>query len=352
MSSPSGTPSVAVLGLGGTIAMTTSPEANGLTPALSANQLVATVPGLAATGVRIVVEDIRQVPGACLTFGDIDALAVAIRDEFSTVDGVVVIQGTDTVEETAYLLGLIHQTRQPVVFTGAMRSPSLAGHDGPANVLAAIQVAASPAFQGYGSLVVMADEIHAAARVRKTHTTSNGAFESPNSGPIGLVIEGKPVLVSGPPARFVVPATNLGAPRIGMVTITLADDGTLLNACANCDGLVVAAFGAGHVPAPLVPMLATLAKTMPVVLASRVGAGSVLAHTYGFVGSEQDLRSCGLIGAGFLDPLKARVLLHALLAADADAATIRTAFAAAGGEADHETWPWPIVSDCKQPARA
>ncbi|OSC41427.1 L-asparaginase [Mycobacterium decipiens] len=332
--------------------MTDPTGANGVTPALTVNQLVAAVPGLADTGIHIVAEDFGTVPGACLTFGDIGALAAAVRDRFVDVDGVVVTQGTDTVEETAYLLGLIHQTCQPVVFTGAMRNSGLAGPDGPANLLAAIQVAANPAFRGFGSLVVMADEIHAAARVRKTHTTSIGAFESPNGGPIGFVIEGKPVVVSGPPARFVVPTTNLVGPRIGVLTLTLDDDGTLVKACEGCDGMVVAAFGAGHVPARLVPMLATLARSRPVVLASRAGAGSVLARTYGFAGSEQDLRSCGLIGAGFLDALKARVLLHALLAADADATSIRAAFAAAGGEADPETWPWPKVSDCRQPTYA
>lgn len=131
-----------------------------------------------------------------------------------------------------------------------------------------------------------------------------------------------------------------------MVTITLDDDGTLLQACANYDGLIVAAFGVGHVPAQLVPLLATLATSMPVVLASRIGAGPVLAATYGFAGSEQDLRSHGLIGAGFLDPLKARLLLHALLAADADAPTIQAAFAAAGGEAGAEIWPWSKFFVC------
>lgn len=353
MSNPPVIPSVAVLGLGGTIAMAShTGGTNGVTPALTANQLLAAVPGLAETNIRIIVEDFRQLPGACLTFEDIGALVATIHDQFSHVDGIVVTQGTDTLEETAYLLGLIHQTRQPVVFTGAMRNPDLTSPDGPANVLASIQVAANPAFQGFGSLVVMADEIHAAARVRKTHTTSNGAFTSPTSGPIGLVVEGKPILVSGPPARFVVPATDLGAPRIAMVTITLDDDGALLKTCANCDGLIVAAFGAGHVPAPLVPILTSLAESMPVVLASRIGTGSVLAHTYGFAGSEQDLRNRGLIGAGFLDPLKARVLLHALLAADADDTTIRAAFAAAGGELNPETWPWPKASNCKEPTHA
>jgi L-asparaginase len=332
---------VVVFGLGGTIAMTAD-GSSGATPSLSADQVVAAVPGLDRTGIDVRVVDFRQLPGASVDFADITALSAALRGRFADgADGAVVIQGTDTIEETAYLLDLLHDGPQPVVVTGAMRNPSLAGADGPANILAAIQVAASPHLRGQGALVVFADQIHAARRVRKTHTTSPATFRSADGGPLGYVVEGRPVALTRLGSRTVIPTGDRPAPSVALVTVTFGDDGVLLTGLAGrVDGLVVAAFGAGHVPGRLVPALADLARTMPVVLASRTGSGSILASTYAFPGSEADLLGRGLIRAGFLDPLKARLLLYALLAAGADDATTRAAFGAAGGYADPATWPY------------
>jgi len=333
-------PRIAVFTLGGTIAMMTEPGSPGAAPVLGASQLLGSVPGLAGLPASPVLHDFRQLPSSALTIGDVIALSGAIAAELAAgCAGAVVVQGTDTIEETSFLLDLLHRGDQPVVVTGAMRTRDAAGADGPANMLAAIQAAASPELAGLGVLVVFADEIHAARHVRKAHATSIGAFVSPSAGPVGHVIEGRVRLLARP-VRPVVslpdrPGTAGGAPavRVGLVTMTLGDDGAMLRAAADAgvlDGLVVAGFGAGHVPPGVAEVLYELASRMPVVIASRTGAGTVLEGTYGWVGSEIDLTSRDVISAGFLDPPKARLLLHLLVSRGATRADVVAAFAAAG----------------------
>jgi L-asparaginase len=332
---------VVVFGLGGTIAMTNS-DAGGVAPALSAAQLVAAVPGLADLGVETEVISFRNRPGASLTFADLNDLAVAIQEQTEAgATGVVVTQGTDTIEETAFYLDLLHAGQQPVVVTGAMRNPTLAGADGSANILGAVSVASSTRTRGLGCLVAFADEIHQASRVRKTHSTSLTTFQSVNGGPLGYIVEGAPHVINRPTTRLILPLAPRSEPRVGSYTATLGDDGVPLAAMAGkVDGLVVAGFGVGHVPELWVPILADLATRIPMVLASRTTAGPVLSATYGFPGSERDLLAKGLISAGFLDPHKARILLHLTLAAGADRQQIAAAFRAAGSH-DSGSWPWP-----------
>ncbi|WP_433496767.1 asparaginase [Sphaerimonospora sp. CA-214678] len=319
--------SILVVTLGGTIAMTkTSGETGGVTPRLTGADLVAAVPGL-DEGTVITVEDFRRVPGASLTVDDIAELAGRLGKAAATgTDGFVITQGTDTLEETAFLLDLLYDADAPLVLTGAMRNAAMPGADGPANLLAAVRTAASTDARDLGALVVFADEIHAARHVRKVHSTSIAAFASPSAGPIGHVIEGVPRLHFALERYRAVPPPVRPA-VVEIVHTTLGGDiATLDGLDRRADGAVVAAFGAGHVPQSWVEPLQALAERIPVVLASRTGAGSVLAGTYAFPGSESDLLARGLISAGPLDPYKARLLLLAHLRAGADRATVEAAF--------------------------
>ncbi|MEV8333864.1 asparaginase [Streptomyces niveus] len=331
-------PTVLVVGLGGTIAMTPSATDGAARPALSAEDLLAAVPQLADVDVDIRTLSFTSKPGASLTLDDIEELASRLwaMDSESDLDGIVVTQGTDTLEETAYLLSLLYEARAPLVVTGAMRALHVAGTDGPANLLAAVTVAASPQTRGLGVLVVFNDQVFDAARVRKAHSTSTNAFNAPDTGPLGTVAEGRLRLLATPAHRPLPMAAALTQPaRVGLYTAALGDDGALLEPFLDqVDGMVIAGFGVGHVPASWVPILAKAAQRIPVVLASRTGGGTTLTRAYGFDGSERDLLSRGLIGAGHLDPYKARLLLTVLLRSGADREKVRATFAPAGTTAE------------------
>jgi L-asparaginase len=322
---------VLVLSLGGTIAMS-SRSGRGVKPRLTGEELVAAVPALSEVA-SVEADSFRQLPGAHLTFDDLTALADRIDAEVARgVDGVVVTQGTDTLEETSFYLDLLLDVEAPVVFTGAMRNPTQPGADGPANLLASVQVAASDEARGLGVLVVLNDEIHAARFVGKRHSTLPSAFSSA-VGPIGWVTEGRPRIPVSLPKSITTPRATAASVRVGLVTVVLDDDAATLTAItdAGLDGLVVEALGGGHVPATLVDPLAAAAERMPVILASRTGRGETLTKTYGFPGSETDLIDRGLIPSGSLDGPKARVLLTALLRGGADAGAVRAAFASVVG---------------------
>lgn len=308
-----------VLTVGGTIAMAAQEPGRGVEPALDANELLSALPGLPA-GMRVTTGSFRQVPGAHLTLSDMVELQHHTADLVAGGHhGIVITQGTDTIEETAFALDLLSDTDVPIVVTGAMRHPGQAGADGAANLLNALRLSASDDARAQGVLVTLNDEIHMARHVRKSHTSRTSAFDSPTLGPIGWIAEDR-VRIPLRTARRVHIALPRGArpEPVALYTAALGDDGRVLPHLPELGyaGVVLAGFGAGHLPARLVDEVESLARRMPVVLASRTAAGETYRDTYGFVGSERDLLSRGAIGAGALAPLKARVLLSLALAAD------------------------------------
>jgi L-asparaginase len=319
--------------MGGTIASVPDVAGSGARPRLTANDLLAAVPGIAQIA-DVGGTSFRQFPSPELAFADLFELAAEIQHRTEDdVDGIVVTQGTDTLEETAFALDLLCGTSAPVVVTGAMRNPGLPGADGAANLLAAIQVAASADARDLGVTVVFNDEIHPARFVQKTHTSSPATFRSSPAGPVGWISEGRVRIAARPAAypRLAVPV-NATAASVALVKLALGDDAGMTGylADAGYDGLIVEAYGGGHVPERFVAPLTELAERFPVVLASRTGSGEMLRQTYGFAGGEMDLLGRGLVSAGALDGLKARVLLTLLLTKETPRPEIDKAFAAIG----------------------
>jgi len=307
---------VDVISLGGTIAMKGKSVTSGVVPTLTADDLVEAVPQLSEVA-TIRTHSPCNVPSAHLTFEDIDAVAAEIKRLVADGSaGVVITQGTDTIEETAYTLDLLLDLEVPVVVTGAMRNPTRPGSDGPANLLSAVQVACHSGARSLGTLVVFNDEIHAARFVRKTHTSSPATFRSDPVGPIGWIAEDQVRIMLKPDRHPVIEPISLDKPtRVAIIKLGLGDDGTLIDAAVSADfnGLVIEGLGGGHTSISAADALERACKKMPVVLASRTGTGEVLTSTYGFTGSEIDLLARGLIPAGRLDGCRARVLLTMLL---------------------------------------
>lgn len=306
---------IAVISMGGTAAMT-STGSRGARPTLDAAGLIAALPRASATG-SIVADTLKSAPGASLTLHDLRALHDrAVEHLTRGARGVVVVQGTDSLEETAFVLDLLWADEAPLVFTGAMRHANAPGADGAANLSDAIEVAASSQSRGWGVLVTLAGTIHAARYAQKVHTSSVDAFRARTAGPAGFVSEGDPRYFWGRPTRpKPLRLRHEPPPRVALVTAALGiDEQSIERAAREADGVVVEAFGGGHVPADWVPALRRAADRIPVVLASRTAAGPVLEATYDFDGAEIGLIADGMIPAGHLDGLKSRVLLQLALA--------------------------------------
>jgi len=308
---------VAVFALGGTIASSAQPGGAAIV-GLSGVELLNTVPGVMA------VADVEVFTVAMVPSGDLRLRhLLELRDQVARAilagtQGVVVTQGTDTLEETAYAFELLTSFDEPVVFTAAMRSSDALGADGPANLMAAVRVAACPDARGSSVLVVLNDEIHSATDVRKMHASSTAAFVSPLVGPVGYVTEGRVRVLRKPAGRVTIEVSrDAEDAQVALVTVGFDDDDGLIGAVPGLGyhGLVVAGFGGGHVPSWTVPVIERVARRIPTILASRTAGGEMLRHSYGYAGSETDLLARGLISAVGLSATKARILLRLLLVA-------------------------------------
>jgi L-asparaginase len=315
-----------VVTTGGTIASRVD-EAGAVVPLVTGAELLDLVPGLDEVA-KVELVDFAQLPSWNL---EPDVLLQLARrtDELLAggAAGVVVTQGTDTLEETAYLLDLTVQSRRPVVVTGAMRNNSELGADGPRNLYNAVRVAADPAAAGRGVLVVFNEEIHAAREVTKTHSFNVSTFRSPYAGPIGYTDTAGVVFTRRPEPTPKLAPTSL-AQDVYLLKMALGIGDRLVRCCvqAAVDGIVIEGTGLGHVPGKVVPAIRSAVDAgIPVVLTSRTFAGRVLP-LYGSPGGGQELREAGVIFAGDLSGHKARLELMAALGAGLRGEKLRARF--------------------------
>src|SRR3712207_2846291 len=241
---------IVIVFTGGTISMRHDAALGGAVPALSGRDILDAARGVEAVA-EIEIDDFGAYPGPHMSISRMWELRGRVLShlEREEVDGVVVTHGTDTLEESAYLIARSSATAKPVVFTGAMRAASDLGWDGPANLIAAVRTAASDEARGQGVLVVMGDRIFAGADVTKAHTHMLDAFESPGLGPLGVVDDGRVVFRRETPStRTVVMADRLVEPVDIVYTCAGADSRLIDAARRESLGLVVAALGRGNVP--------------------------------------------------------------------------------------------------------
>lgn len=308
-------PKLAIAALGGTVSMQASHSGEGVIPTVSGETLLASVPEL-ATLARITVETLGLLPSASLDFEVLlSVMSWAKYQVEQGAHGVVITQGTDTLEETSAFLDFLWDCDQPLVLTGAMRSAKQAGADGPANLLDACRVALAASSRQRGVQVVMNGQIHQAHCVRKTESLALQAFSSPVFGIAGLVVENAVRYFHHPTERKCLSWPQHTTQKVALLEASLGADTLLLENILHLgyDGLVIAGFGAGHVSQKWAEVIEHIAEKIPVIIATRTGSGSTAQSTYGFIGSEMDLVRKGASMAGFLCPRKARVLLWLLL---------------------------------------
>jgi L-asparaginase len=321
---------IVILFTGGTIAMRNDPTARGATPALTAAEIVAATRGIDSAA-AIETEEWGHYPGPHMNVERMWALRNRIAAHLARPDvaGVVVTHGTDTLEESAYLAARSLASEKPVVFTGAMRTQSDLGWDGPANLFEAVRVAGSPLAAGQGVMVVLSGQIFTANDVTKSNTQLLDAFESPGLGPIGYLDEGEVIFRRELPTLPQAIMPTAPATPVDIFFASAGCDSRLLDAVRDeSRAAVIAAMGRGNVPPEMVPGIARYIDAgKPVVITSRTGGGRV-GHTYAYPGGGRTLEDMGAIMAGARRSQQARIDLMLALGANMSDADLRALFAA------------------------
>ncbi|MBI5280550.1 MAG: asparaginase [Candidatus Solibacter usitatus] len=318
-------PRVLLVFTGGTIGMKIDPETGGAIPSLSGEELLEHDAALRELAELEVIE-FGQYPGPHMTPGRMWEVSEVLRRELKRDDiaGAVVTHGTDTLEETAYLLDLRHVSEKPAVVVGAMRTVSEPGFDGPVNLSAAIRTVLEPRARGQGVFVVMNQVIHAASEATKTDAQQLETFQSPVFGPLGHVDVDKVIIGRRLLDRDVIDCERFEE-RVDLIQMYAGADSRFIDFSreSGARGIVLEATGRGNVPpAAIGGIQRARDHGLPVVITSRCLHGRVL-DTYAYEGSGHDLRTRGVLFAGTLNAAKTRIKLMLALGKTGDAEEIR-----------------------------
>ena len=300
---------------GGTISMKIDPDLGVAVPVLSGEKILSFVPGLDQLCLLEIL-DFSRLPGPHMTPARMFDLSEVLNRQLARhdIDGIVITHGTDTLEETAFLLDLRLQIPKPVAVVGAMRNSSELGWDGPGNLKAAVRVVLEPQSARHGVIVVMSEQILAASEATKTHTEAFNAFQSPNFGPLGIVEKDRILWMRQPVQRQTLLSDRIET-EVDLLKVVAGFDDSLIQFLIErgSQGMVIEGTGRGNVPPAALPGIQTaLERGIPIVIASRCLQGRVL-DTYGYEGSGRDLRRRGAIFSGFLPGQKARIKLMVVL---------------------------------------
>jgi L-asparaginase len=297
---------IVVLGTGGTLAGTASEPGDNVgyrAGQIGIATLLERIPALA--GEALQTEQVAQLDSKDMGYAVWRRLAARVAHHLARreVDGLVVTHGTDTLEETAYLLQRVLAPLKPVVLAAAMRPATALLSDGPQNLLDAVRVARHPGARGV--VAVLAGRIHGALDVRKVHTYRLDAFGSGDAGPLGAVREGVPAVWRAWPAGDALGLAVLGRekpPRVAIVTSHADADGSVVDALRahGIDGIVVAGTGNGTLHEGLEQALLRARDEGGVLVlrCSRVAEGAVVPTGHDLFES-----------SGSLTPAQARVEL-------------------------------------------
>lgn len=314
-------PPVVVVSTGGTIAMRPEPSTRKLVPAVSGEELVEMLAWPEAPPLEL--DDFARVPSFDVHGELALSLAVRVNEQADRRDvaGVVVTHGTDTMEESVYLIDCLLRSDLPVVLTGAQRGADDRDTDGPRNLRDAVRVAASGRARGRGAMIAFGGEIHAAREVRKAHTSALRAFDSPGYGPIGHVDLSTVAFQRLPNRRAPLPVPERLA-SVDLIRLYAGSDARFVRAAveSGARAIVLEGTGRGNANDQVVAGVSeAVSSGVPVVVCSRCVAGRV-EPVYGR-GGGRDLADAGALFAGDLAGPKARVLLQLALGSGLDVAS-------------------------------